>query len=168
MKITIILAFLAGPSLAAQPLLPRVTAKTLAGLQSLDPMVTLVTPPAGEAEVVRPDKQSIIKQSTILHHGTNWTIVPKGAVVFLPEEMKSRVDGVPAGTLLSWLEFLTMNRGWITTCEVTVAQATGKDPVPTERSAFWEKQNKVVVAVHQGGPITLRMNDPAPPTLTKR
>jgi hypothetical protein len=167
MKVTILLALFAGHALAAQPLLPRVTAKTLAELQNRDPMITLVKPAAGEAKVVRTNEPSIIKQSTILHYGTNWTIVPKGAVAYVPDNMKSRVDVAPSGTLLSWLDFLTNNRSWLSTCEITVNQATGTDPIPAERAAFWAKQDKVVIAVHQGGPITLRM-DPSTPTLTKR
>jgi len=140
-----------------------VTAKTLSELQNMDPMITLVKSVAGEAKVVRPDQPSIIRQSTILHYGKNWTIVPKGSVAFLPGGLKSRVDAVPSGTLLSWVDFLTINRSWLSTCEITANQATGTDPIPAERTTFWAQQDKVIIAVHQGGPITLRMDRPTPP-----
>lgn len=167
MKTTFILALLSGNALAAQPLLPRVTAKTLTGLQAMDPMVRLAKPAAAEAKAARPDKPSIIKQSTILHDGANWTLVPNGAVAYVPESLKSRVRGGTTGTLLPWLDFLKESRGWLTTCEVTVEQAAGIDPMPADRTAFWAKQDKIVVAVHQGGPITLHRDNP-PPNPTSR
>lgn len=144
----------------AQPIQARVTPENLAKLQAMDPMVRLVKPSAGEAKIARPENQSIIKQSTILHDGKNWTLIPKGAVVFLPESMKSRVNGSPEGNLMTWPEFLTANRNWITTNEVTFEQASGKAPIPAERALFWSTQNKIVIAVHQRGPISVRIAAP--------
>lgn len=84
-------------------------------------------------------------------------MVPKGAVIFLPEAMKNRVNVKPVGTLLSWVDFLTKNRAWVTTNDVSFDQAAGSQPLPAERVAFWAKQDKVVVAVHQSGPISVRI-----------
>jgi hypothetical protein len=167
MKTALFLCALAGHALAAQPVLVRVTAQTLADLQARDPMIRLVKPAEGEAKVARPDNQSIINQSTILHDGKNWTLVPKGAVVFMPEAMKARVNVRPVGTLLPWTDFLTKNRSWITTTDVTFDQAAGNEELPAERCAFWAKQDKIVIAIHQNGPISVRVADPTP-TLTKR
>ena len=118
-------------------------------------------------KVERPLEQSIIKQSMILHDGTNWTIVPKGAVIFLPEALKNRVDVKPIGTLLPWSEFLAKNFGWITTNEVTFDQAAGNIALPAARVAFWAKQDKIVVAVHQNGPISVNVAKSAQ-TITQR
>lgn len=167
MKTTLVLCALAANALAAPPILNRVTPETLAGLQARDPMVRLVKPVEGEAKIARPQDQSIIKQSTILHDGGNWTLVPNGAVVFLPETMKHRVKPSPAGNLLSWVDFLTANRSWITTVEVSFDQAAGHKPIPPERAAFWAKQDKIVIAVHQRGPISVRLPE-TPPDLTKK
>jgi hypothetical protein len=47
-------------------------------------MQQLAKPAPEDAVVTSPANQSIIKDSAILHDDKNWTIVPKGAVVFLP------------------------------------------------------------------------------------
>lgn len=167
MKNTLLLCALATHALGSQPILVRVTPETLAKLQARDPMIRLVKPAQNEAKVARPLNQSIIKQSTILHDGKNWTLVPNGAVVFLPEALKSRVNVRPVGTLLPWSEFLTNNPSWVTTTEVSFDQAAGNESIPAERTAFWAKQDKIVIAVHQTGPISVRVADAAP-TLTKR
>lgn len=163
------LALLASATLgtAAQPILVRVTPETLANLQKRDPMIRLEKPAANEAKVARPENQSIIKESSILHDGRNWTIVPNGAVVHLPAALKARVNARPVGTLLAWTDFLARNRGWITTTEVTFDQAAGNEAMPAERAAFLAKQDKIVVAVHQCGPISVRVTKESQ-TITKR
>jgi hypothetical protein len=167
MKTTLtLLAALATSALAGQPVLVRITPEALTKLQQGTPM-TRLEKPAATTQVARPTEQSIIKQSMILHDGKNWTLVPKGAVVFLPEAMKSRVDAKPVGRLLPFAEFLTNNRSWITTNEVSFDQAAGTEPLPAERAAFWSKQDKVVIAVHQSGPISVTVGK-ADPTITQR
>lgn len=166
MKTALILCVLANSTFAAVPILPPITPAELAKLQQDSPMTLLQSPAKGEANVRRPEDQSIIKQSVILHDGTHWTLVPKGAVIFLPAAMKSRVDVKPAGSLLSWIAFLAKNQAWITTTDVSFEQATGKKPLQPERVAFWAKHDKVVIATHQSGPISVRVKKeaPSPPT----
>lgn len=164
-------AALATSAFAADPVLVRPTAETLAKLQQqqgASPMNSLQQSAEGKP-VVAPQKeeQSIIKQSMILHDGKNWTLVPKGAVVFLPTALKNRVDVKPVGILLPFAEFLTKNRSWITTNEVTFEQAAGNEALPAERAEFWAKQDKVVIATHQSGPISVNVKTP-PPTITQR
>jgi hypothetical protein len=156
MKAILICGVLAGHALAAQPILDRITPDGLAKLQQADSTVRLQKPAEGETKVARPADQSIIAQSTILSDGTNWTLVPKGAVLFVPEKLKTRISDQPSGTLLSWSDFLVNNHNWITPCEISIEQATGKTPLSANRSAFWVKQEKIVVAVHQRGPISFR------------
>jgi hypothetical protein len=156
MKAILICGVLACHAPAAQPLIPRITPDALGRLQQADPMIRLHKPAEGEAKIARPENQSIIAQSTVLHDGARWTIVPNGAVVFIPERMKSRVGATPSGELIPWSDFLSLNRGWISTCEVTFEQASGKEPLAAERTDFWSKQDKIIVAVHQRGPISFR------------
>ncbi len=167
MKTALILCALVSSSLAAGPIVPRITPEALTKLQQHNPMMQLPKPAVGEAKVTTPANQSIIKQSMILHDGKNWTLVPKGAVIFLPEAMKSRVDVKPVGNLLTFIDFITLNRSWITTTEVSFDQAAGNAPLPAERVSFWAKQDKIVVAVHQSGPISVRINAESQ-TITKR
>ena len=162
MKNALILCALAMNAYAAQPVLVRVTAETLADLQRRDPMIRLVKPAEGEAKVASPLSESIIKQSTILHDGIHWTLVPKGAVVFLPESMKQRVNVRPVGTLLPWNGFLQKNRSWLVSHEVSFDQAAGNEALTAAANASWRKENKVVVAVHQDGPISVRVTEQVP------
>lgn len=163
MKAILVVSLITGNALAGQPLVARITPEALARLQQSDPMIRLQKPVASEVKVARPADQSIIAQSTILSDGSNWTIVPNGAVLFIPEKLKSRISTKPSGNLLPWSQFLTASRGWVTTCEVSIDQATGKEEIPTERSAFWPKQDKIIVAVHQRGPISIRSSTTANP-----
>jgi hypothetical protein len=167
MKAVLLLGVLANSSFAAEPILPRITPQALARLQQATPMANLEKPTEGDAVVVRQEGQSILKQSMILHDGKNWTIIPKGSVVFLPAVLRERVDAKPAGNLLTFSEFLVQNRNWITTTEVTFDQAAGTEPLPVERVQFWSKQDKLVIAVHQSGPISVIVAS-KPQPITKR
>ena len=165
MKTACILGALASSALAAAPVLPRITPEELSQLQQGTPMIRLQTPAQGEAAVSRPDAQSIIKQSVVLNDGKSWTLIPKGAVIFLPQAMESRVNAKPVGTLLPWNDFLTRNRAWITTNDVSFDQAAGKEALPPERVAYWATQKKIVIATHRQGPISVRLA-PVTPTTT--
>lgn len=167
MKTTLLFCALAANVFASTPILVRVTPQTLAELQMRDPMIRLVSPPEGNSNVVRTGTQSIIHDSTILHDGKNWTLIPKEAVVFLPKAMKSKVNARPVGTLMPWAEFLTKNQSWVTTSDVTFDHAAGNEEIPAGISKAWASQNKIVVAVHHGGPISVRLAE-SPPALTKR
>lgn len=161
MKATLLFFALATGAFAQAPVLARITPAALAKIQQTNPIADLAKPQPSSAKVERPAEQSIIKQSVILHDGQNWTIVPKGAVIFSPEALKARMDVKPVGTLLPWKDFLAKNVGWITTNEVSFDQAAGNDPLPAARVAFWAKQDKIVVAVHQNGPISVNVAKPS-------
>jgi hypothetical protein len=121
-----------------------------------------------EVQVVRPEGQSLIKQSEILHDSIHWTLVPKGAVLHVPAQMSPRVGTKPLGTLLTWEEFLMANRAWIQTEEVTFDQAAGKVPLQEARQEFWKNQTKVIVAVHLGGPISVKIPATSTPAVTQK
>lgn len=152
-----------GADFSAQPVVVRINPQSLAKLQQINPMDRLLKPAATAAKDARPHNPSIIRQSTVLHDGENWTLVPNGAVILQPATLKARVNHQPAGTLLPWTEFLTKNGSWITTCEVTIGQAAGTAPLPPVRLAFWTQQDKIVIAVHHNGPISVRVPDTTRP-----
>lgn len=169
MKATLIFCALASCAFADTVIQPRITSEELVKRQQGNPVQTVEAPPKGEVKKTSPpEEQSIVKQSTILSDGKNWTLVPQGAVICLPAAAKSRVNVKPTGTLLPWAEFLSKNYSWITTNEISFDQAAGAVPLPPERVAFWAKQDKVVIAVHQGGPISVRVAAPATNTITQR
>lgn len=177
MKTTLFLcaALVTTSAFAAQPVLVRPSAESIAQMhrqQGNQPLTAIQQDPEGKPVMaVQKEEQSIIRQSVILHDGKNWTLVPKGAVVHLPAALKDRVDVKPVGRLLGFAEFLTHNRSWITTNEVTFDQAAGNEQLPAERAQFWAKQDKVVIATHQSGPISVIVKQaPATPspTITQR
>jgi hypothetical protein len=159
MKSTVILWALAIPVLAAQPVLVRVTPETLKKLQEKDPMIRLEQPSPDDAKVKRPVDASILLHSTVLHDGKNWTLVPHGALVHLPDSLKARVNSKPVGTLLPWHEFLRRNPTWLVSHEVTFEQAAGNESLPADAAKAWKSMEKIVVAVRQTGPISVRVAD---------
>jgi hypothetical protein len=118
--------------------------------------------PHGEAGATRPVDEAPGKPSDVLSDGRNWTVVPRGAVLHVPRTLANRVDAKPLCRLLSWDEFLTVNRGWLFTEEVTLDQANGKVAIPPSRSAIWKKNGKVVVATHLGGPLPVHTRSDLP------
>ncbi len=159
MKISALLLALASSAMADQVIAPRITGAELAKLQQQSPLKTLQKPAPAQANTPAAEPPSIVKQSVILHDGKNWTLVPKGSVVFIPAALANRVNVKPVGTLLAWADFFVKNRSWITTNDVSFDQAAGNQPIPAERVAFWSKQDKIVVAVHQTGPISVKLPD---------
>lgn len=135
-----------------------VTARDLTARQQNASLAVLdQTPPtSGETVAIRRSAgQSLISQSEILHDGQNWTLVPRGAVLYVPKTRMANVGVRPVGTLLPWIEFLTKNPGWLSTHETSFDQASGDKPLPPEKTEFWKKQDRVIIAVHQGGPISV-------------
>lgn len=155
MKSALILCALAASVNAARPILVRVTPETLARLQKKDPMIRLVGANGEDIEVQRPAAASIVGRSTILHDGKHWTLVPNGSVVHVPETLKGKVNSRPVGTLLPWQDFLTRNRGWLTTAEISFDQAAGNEVLPAASIANWKNSGKLVVTVHHMGPISV-------------
>ena len=153
----LLLSSLAGTVLANPAITDRITPEELASRPMVSPLAALK--PAGtdgDGAATRSPAQSLIEQSEILSDGYNWTLVPKGAVLFVPGNLKARVGAKPLGTLLNWNDFIAVNLGWVFTEEVTLDQATGKRAIPDSRKDFWDRNGKVIVAIHLGGPISVR------------
>ena len=156
MKAAILWIALAGSVCAETTVSEPITAQALLVKQQSVSLKGLTRTVVGEiAPVPRAETQSIIAQSQILHDGKHWTLVPKGAVLFIPARKSENVGARPVGTLLQWREFLTRNPEWISTQETTFDQASGEVPFAEEKVEFWKKQDRVIVAVHQGGPISV-------------
>lgn len=158
MKIQIVvLAALTAVS-QAQTVYQQVTARDLvAKQQNVSLAVLEQSPPASsETRVInRTTGQSLISQSEILHDGEYWTLVPKGAVLYVPQRRSANIGARPLGTLLTWIQFLTINSAWLSTHETSIEQASGEVLLPQAKTDFWKKQDRVIVAVHQGEPISV-------------
>lgn len=165
MKITPLfyIAALLGSAVAVEPMTDRITDEELSARQadSESPIAVLELNLDVSGKVIRPAKQSIIAQSVILSDGTNWTLIPRGAVLHQPPAQKAKVNARPIGNLLSWSRFLSMNRAWLSSEEVSLPQAKGERAIDDSHRAHWTKQDKVIIAVHFGGPISVS----APPVV---
>lgn len=113
-------------------------------------------PTAPVADQSHPSQASILDTSVILTSGRNWTFVPKGAVLVTPELYEAQVDQAPKGEFLNFNDFLNRNRGWLTTLDVTLAQARGQVPVKDATKEALVKSGRVVVTVCKGGPVGSR------------
>jgi hypothetical protein len=117
-------------------------------------------PPLPPPEIAEPE--SLDARSAILCFGGNLTFIPKKAVIHVPKEYAGRLIEIADARVLTWTEFFPLNRGWITTVEVTLAQAEGKEPLPTTTIDKIEKSGNLTIATMNGNPITV-----LPPVVTK-
>lgn len=98
---------------------------------------------------------TLLKMSTILEYGGNYTLLPKDSVIWSSPAQQSKLVASPTGKFMNWLTFLSTNRAWLVTHEVTHGQVAGKETVPEETMARFRKSNAVVVATFRGGPISM-------------
>lgn len=118
-----------------------------------DPMRDLV-----KSDATDPSKtslpQDLISRSDILCFGGLATLVPKFAIVFTPSQLADRIGMRPGAKIVPWLEFYAANRGWLSTVEVTLAQAEGSEPIGEKTAERIQKGGNLTVATYQGGPIS--------------
>jgi len=121
-----------------------------------------VSTPSVPAPDVRPEHRRILEHSEILSRGGFWTLVPDGAVLHLPAEMTERHGKGASGEFIPWAEFLRRNHAWLLPFEVSLEVAGGHEPIDEQQAEAWTEQQRIVVAVHRGGPISVLR--PAPET----
>ncbi len=114
--------------------------------------------PLDEPKIVQKKKRDIIAESTILTNNGEWTIVPKGAVIYMPEHLTQHIVAVPQGNLLQWGDFLQKNRRWLKTQELSRSQANGKEPLSDALREQMVIQRVVVVAVMARRPTATKLD----------
>jgi hypothetical protein len=97
----------------------------------------------------------LVSMSTFISDKDIYTLVPKAAVLHVPEARSASVGDAPGKNFSNWPEFLAARRGWVTSFEVTLAQARGEAPISPEQIEAFKKGSSVVVAVYRGGPISV-------------
>lgn len=104
---------------------------------------------------------NLLEQSDILCFGGLATLVPKRAILSAPSALSSRLS-LEAGTrIVGWPEFYRLNRGWITTVEVSRTQAEGRKAIAEPTQERISKSRNLVVATYKGGPISvLELREP--------
>jgi hypothetical protein len=135
---------------------------TLRSSQKADPMKAMA-----ESKLEDPAKnlpKDLIGQSDLISFGGYATLVPKRAILQIPKEFADRIHFAEGSQVVSWPEFVAMNKGWITTLEISRAQAEGNAPLPDETHKQLSKCTSLVVCTYKGGPISmLPLKVPAPP-----
>lgn len=110
----------------------------------------------GEDPTVVHRTGTLLENSEIVTFNGQTTLVPKNALVLVPEKLSGRINNhQPGAEIVSWLDFYSKNRGWISTVEVTFAQARGDEPVSPETLEALGKTGNLIVAVLKGGPISV-------------
>lgn len=131
--------------------------QTLRMAQQKDPIQNL-GPAIGKTEE-DPAKalagRDLIKDSAILCYRGFLTLVPKRAVLHLPDELKDRFEEKNKVKVVSWQQFYQGNRGWIRTVEVTREQAMGQSPMNEEVVESFKTSKSAIIATFKGGPISV-------------
>jgi hypothetical protein len=119
-----------------------------------DPMKNL-KPAKGEDPSVVNRPPSLLSSSDIISFGGLATLVPKHAILQVPASCTGRMNIEPGAKIVSWADFYAANRGWITTVEIAIVQAEGKQALAEETKKMMSKSRNLIVATYQGGPISL-------------
>lgn len=99
--------------------------------------------------------EDLLAQSDIICFNGLVTLVPKLAIISAPENFKERYALRPGAQFVGWADFYARNRGWITTIEVSRAQAEGSVPLKETDAEAIAKSKNLVVATFHNGPISL-------------
>lgn len=119
-----------------------------------DPMRTLKAAKGSDPSIVNQPKD-LVSDSDILCFGGIATLVPKRAILHIPPKLADRLKFQQGSQIQSWSDFFALNRGWITTVEVSRAQAEGNKAIAEEISERIGKSSNLVVATYLGGPISV-------------
>ncbi len=123
-------------------------------VEQADPMKRMDVS-SGEDPSVKNRPLDLLSQSDIICYNGVATLVPKRAVLASPLNFKDRHAATAGARILSWSEFYAINRGWITTVEVTFDEASGKLPLPEATTKRIGKSTNLIVATYLGGPISV-------------
>ena len=123
--------------------------------QNIDPMKSLI-PSEGEDPSKKNQPKDLISSSDVISFNGVTTLVPKRAIIQMPEVYKDRLNNhSPGNKVIGWWDFYRLNRGWITTVEVTRVQAEGKEPLAEKISEGFSKNRNMIIATYSAGPISL-------------
>lgn len=112
----------------------------------------------------------ILDSSDFVVAGKFATLVPKRAILHIPKNLADRLNYKGGVTIQTWPEFFAANRSWITTIEVSRAQAEGKVLLEEETRKQMPRSRNLIVATFKGSPISVlppQEDASAPPTSEK-
>lgn len=128
--------------------------KALQKSEQKDPMTDLAQTTGDDPSKVN-QPINLLEQSDIICFGELATLVPKRAILATPANHKERLSMKPGVRIVGWSEFFALNRGWITTVEVSRIQAEGREPIGEETQERIGKSTNLIVATFMAGPISV-------------
>ena len=128
---------------------------TMKTARQQDPMKQLKIKPLDEDPSVVNQPKDFVENSTVLCFNGIATFVPKQAIINLPERLKSRTTLAKGAQVKNFADFAAANRGWVSTIEVKLEQALGKEPLDENKQKWLAQSGRVVIATYQGGPVTV-------------
>lgn len=125
---------------------------------------------AAEAPKKVKPSRGILANSDVICFNGSATLVPKRAIIQIPKNMEDRLKYQPGAKLLSWSEFYTLNRAWITIVEVSMEQAEGQSPLSEDTQKKMVASGNLMLATYQKSPISVLplKNPPETPTKTQK
>lgn len=120
----------------------------------IDP-VTLLRQAEGEDPSVVNRPGDLIARSDVLCFNGFATLVPKRAVLHIPDYYRSRIGIQEGARIVPWREFMIRNRGWVSTHEVDRPTAEGRTPFDEDTTERFSKSSRLIVATLRGGPISV-------------
>jgi hypothetical protein len=113
-------------------------------------------PPKGTGVAAAKPIPGLMSRSDTLSFNGLMTLVPKRAIVHQPPGFEARVNQIqPGSKIVGWRDFLQNNRGWVTTVDVSLAQAEGRIPMDEKVVELYKKGSNLVIATYRGGPISV-------------
>jgi hypothetical protein len=135
----------------------RISDTGLRALQKRKPTCTSIAPP-------KPTRNpGIVETSDFIAFDGCSSLVPKGAILHVPEQFSANIAAGPTGKILLWSDFLNLNRARIYSFEISLEEAAGRKSIDTKRLESAIKTGQLVVAVIRGCPTSVFKPDKALP-----
>lgn len=123
--------------------------------KTTDPIASSFEPAeASDPAKVNPP-QDIVSNSDFLSSGGSVTLIPKRALLHVPDRLKDRTQIRDNMQIVTWPSFHTRNRSWITTVEVSRLQAEGNTPLDEKKMEQLMKTGDILIATMGGAPISV-------------
>lgn len=120
-------------------------------------------PFAGKPIPAEEKQLSLVALSSFLSSDGMCTMLPKGSIIYCPEELEAKCVKAPTGKLTPWQGFLASHGSWVRLVEVTEDQVQGKAKIPDETLKIYRESKMMVIATFQGSPITVLQFKPTSP-----
>ncbi|MEK7951305.1 hypothetical protein [Luteolibacter soli] len=95
------------------------------------------------------------------------TLVPKGAILHVPDRYKNNVIPELQGNFSLWNNFSTRFRGVVVSFEVSIAEASGQAEIKPERLEAARKAGVILVATINQNPVSVTKKAPATATAAR-